>query len=161
MIGIYKITNTKNGKVYIGQSVDIDKRFREHRKMLRDNNHINYRLQDDWNVYGEDSFTFEVLEKCRSVYLNEIEKHTIKEYESTNEEKGYNLSAGNGRDLSAPPWYKQMGVQRYGSKYAIDYSFFRNDVGEIEYNQCCVGCKHDCKQSFRADVLICPSLESQ
>lgn len=161
MIGIYKITNTKNGKVYIGQSVDIDKRFREHKKMLRDNNHINYLLQDDWNVYGEDAFVFEVLEKCRSIYLNEIEKHTIKEYESTDKEKGYNLSAGIGRDLSAPPRYKQMGVQRYGAKSAIDYSFFRNDVGEIEYNQRCVECERDCKQSFRADVLICPSLESQ
>lgn len=157
MIGVYKITNTKNGKVYIGQSVDIEKRFKQHKKLLRDNGHINYRLQDDWNIYGEDSFEFEVLEKCRSVYLNEIEKHTIKEYDSTNEAKGYNLSAGVGRDLSAPPYY----IRRYGAESLRDYAFYRNDVGEIEYSQRCIDCEHECKQSFRADILICPSLKSQ
>lgn len=161
MIGIYKITNTKNGKVYIGQSVDIDKRFKQHKKLLRENNHINYLLQDDWNVYGEDSFTFEVVEKCRSPYLNEIEQHLIKECDSTNSEKGYNLSAGCGRNLSVPSWYGRSRVRRYGADVASDYAFFRNDVGELEYNHICEGCKRDCKQSFRADILICPSLESQ
>lgn len=161
MIGIYKITNTKNGKVYIGQSVDIDKRFKQHKKLLRNNNHINCRLQDDWNIYGEDSFKFEILEKCRSVYLNEIEKHTIKEYDSTNEAKGYNISAGIGRDLSAPSWHSRFGARKYGTNTAADHSFFRNDVGEVEYKQCCVDCERECKQSFRAEILICPRLEKR
>lgn len=161
MIGVYKITNIKNGKVYIGQSVDVDKRFNQHKKLLRENNHGNYRLQDDWNVYGEESFTFEVLEKCRSAYLNEIEKHTIKEYDSTDEAKGYNISVGNGRNLTVPSWYARSKVRRYGADAPNDTVFFRNDVGEIEYCQLCAECKRDCKQSFRADILICPSLESQ
>lgn len=160
MIGVYKITNTINGKVYIGQSVNIDGRFRQHKKLLRDNNHINYLLQDDWNIYGEDAFTFEVVQKCRSVYLNEIEKHLISEYGSTDSTKGYNLSAGMGRSANDPSWYRSS-VRKYGAVTKNDNEFFRNDVGETEYNSLCVDCGRDCKQSFRADILICPSLESQ
>lgn len=160
MIGIYKITNTENGKVYVGQSVDIAKRFKEHKKLLRKNAHINYRLQDDWNVYGEDAFSFDVVEKCRSAHLNEIEKHLIEEYDATNKDKGYNLSAGVGRDLSVPSLYVHK-IRRYGAESVRDTLFFRNDVGEIEYKQCCVNCSHECKQSFRAEIVYCPSLETQ
>jgi len=31
MIGIYKITKKENGKSYIGQSNDIERRFQEHK----------------------------------------------------------------------------------------------------------------------------------
>jgi len=31
MVGIYKITNKKNGKIYIGQSWDMERRFKEHK----------------------------------------------------------------------------------------------------------------------------------
>lgn len=166
MIGVYKITNTKNGKVYIGQSVRIKKRFEEHKKKLRTNNHINCYLQDDWNIYGEDAFTFEVVQKCRSVYLDEIEHHLIKEYQSTDRKKGYNISAGVGRNLSVRSWYSYRrsdsgkGIKSY-RKEIINYEYFKNDNGEIEYNEICLGCSHDCKQSFRAEILICPMLENR
>lgn len=35
MIGIYKIENTKNHKVYIGQSIDIEHRFNQHKNYLK------------------------------------------------------------------------------------------------------------------------------
>lgn len=151
MIGIYKIENNINGKVYIGQSVDVDKRFKAHKTLLRNNEHFNYRLQDDWNSYGEDAFSFSIIEKCRSLYLNETERSLIKEYDSTDESKGYNIMAGCGRDLVLR---KQSG-QKANPDNAR--SFFRNDVGEIEYNSQCTACDRDCKQSFRADILICPN----
>ena len=158
MIGIYKITNTKNGKVYIGQSVNIDSRFKQHKKALRDNNHINYRLQDDWNVYGEAVFAFEVLQKCRSIYLDEIEKRTISEYGSTDPTKGYNLSEGVGRSADSPPYYERH-IKNYGRITPNESVFFRNDSGEIQYNAVCSRCDKDCKQSFRAEILICPHLK--
>ena len=45
MIGIYKIENKVNGKVYIGQSIDINTRWYNHRKELNGNRHHNEHLQ--------------------------------------------------------------------------------------------------------------------
>ena len=61
--GIYKITNTANGKVYIGSSVDVHGRFNCHRSDLRNNRHGNQHLQNAWNLYGENSFVFEIIEE--------------------------------------------------------------------------------------------------
>lgn len=60
--GIYKITCTANNKIYIGSSVNLQKRKRDHFYELRRNNHNNSKLQRAWNKYGEQAFIFEVLE---------------------------------------------------------------------------------------------------
>ena len=64
-VGIYKITNVVNGKVYIGSSKDIEFRFNRHKSNLKRNKHHNNHLQNSWNKYGEDSFVFEVIELYR------------------------------------------------------------------------------------------------
>ena len=56
MCGIYCIENLKNHKKYIGQSVDIKKRWRNHRYKLNGNKHFNQHLQNSWNYYGKDNF---------------------------------------------------------------------------------------------------------
>jgi group I intron endonuclease len=64
MIGVYKITNTVNGKVYIGSTtIDIETRWGVHRSALRTGKHYNKHLQRAWNRYGESAFTFEVIEQ--------------------------------------------------------------------------------------------------
>ncbi len=61
--GIYKITNLINGKAYIGSSsFSIYQRLQCHKKRLRTGKHPNKHLQSAWNLYGEDLFSFEVLE---------------------------------------------------------------------------------------------------
>ena len=62
--GIYIIINTKNGKRYVGSSINIRKRLWEHRANLRHNHHDNQHLQNAWNKYGEQSFEYSVLEVC-------------------------------------------------------------------------------------------------
>lgn len=62
--GIYKITNTVNNKVYIGSSSFIQARFRTHKRHLRKNMHENKHLQNSYNKYGENCFSFEIIEKC-------------------------------------------------------------------------------------------------
>lgn len=49
LIGIYKITNTKNGKVYIGQTNNIDKRKEQHFSALDKGKHENKSMQADYN----------------------------------------------------------------------------------------------------------------
>jgi group I intron endonuclease len=61
MIGIYKITNQINNKSYIGQSVNINRRWAEHRMLGRDES---LSLKRAMRKYGIENFTFEVLEEC-------------------------------------------------------------------------------------------------
>lgn len=62
--GIYGIRNTVNGMVYVGSAALIYSRWRLHRCHLRNNKHYNVHLQRSWNKHGEESFVFEVLERC-------------------------------------------------------------------------------------------------
>lgn len=62
--GIYMIINTKNGKRYVGSSINIKKRLWEHRSTLRHNHHDNQHLQNAWNKYGEQAFEYSILEVC-------------------------------------------------------------------------------------------------
>jgi group I intron endonuclease len=52
MLGIYCIINTKNGKRYVGQSVDVGRRIREHLSELKSNTHPNKDLQEDFNKFS-------------------------------------------------------------------------------------------------------------
>jgi len=59
--GIYRIYNKENKRCYYGSSTHISKRFRIHRKQLKNNSHHNKNLQKDWNAFGEKAFLFEIL----------------------------------------------------------------------------------------------------
>lgn len=61
MRGIYEIKNINNGKVYIGESLDITRRWKDHLIMLNEGIHYNYKLQNDFNIYGHECFKFRIL----------------------------------------------------------------------------------------------------
>ena len=96
--GIYKITNQVNGKVYIGQSIDIEKRWEDHcLKTFRQNSEeYNYPLYQSIRKYGLENFKFEILEECSSKELNQKEIEYIALYESypPDKGKGYNQTPG-------------------------------------------------------------------
>lgn len=64
LTGIYKITNLDNGKMYVGQATDIYRRWDEHKRALNSNHHDNNYLQNSWNLHGETSFAFDIIELC-------------------------------------------------------------------------------------------------
>ena len=86
-IGIYKITNLKNGKVYIGQSQNMYERWNQHRTALKSGHHPNRDMQKDWNKSSR-GFRWDVVEYCSLNELNEREKYWIDKYNSI--EEGYN-----------------------------------------------------------------------
>ena len=97
--GIYIITNKINGKVYIGKSNDIERRFKEHCSQYERNRTPNKPLYLAFEKYGIYNFSFEILELCPSENLNEKERYWIQKYQSDDKEKGYNiLSGGDGHD---------------------------------------------------------------
>ncbi|PFD62313.1 GIY-YIG nuclease family protein [Bacillus thuringiensis] len=85
MTGIYKITNKINGKCYIGQSVNIPKRWENHRCM---NSNHSYPLYRAFKKYGLEKFSFEVLEYCSKDELEHKEYFYILLYDSV--DNGYN-----------------------------------------------------------------------
>lgn len=94
LTGIYKITNTQNGKVYIGQAVNIAERWRQHIKAGIGAEFPSGNLMyKDMLQQGPETFTFEVQEKCDKSQLNAREKYWISFYDTYNQ--GYNQTSGN------------------------------------------------------------------
>lgn len=89
MIGIYKITKKENGKAYIGQSNNIERRFQQH---CYKGEKARIPLDIAIKKYGKDAFTFEILEECSLQQLNERESYWIKYYDTI--KNGYNCSEG-------------------------------------------------------------------
>lgn len=92
MVGVYGIYNNANGKWYVGQSVDIAKRWKHHICALNNRYHPNVHLSRAWDLYGQSSFEFVVLEECPLERLNQREKHWINELHAF--ETGYNQTIG-------------------------------------------------------------------
>lgn len=61
-MGTYKIVNTVNEKFYIGSSIHIEKRWREHTSLLNNNKHHNSYLQNSFNKYGIENIRFEIID---------------------------------------------------------------------------------------------------
>lgn len=81
--------NTK--RVYIGSAVSIEKRWRCHVSELNNNKHRNGRLQNAWNKYGDEKFTFSVVAICPKEYLIKMEQFFI---DKTNPYYNINRFAG-------------------------------------------------------------------
>lgn len=90
--GIYKITNLINGKIYIGQSINIKSRFYDHCKK-NDSSLVGKAIQK----YGKQNFSFEIIEECPPEKLDEQEQYWIAYYDCCildGQEKGYNRTRG-------------------------------------------------------------------
>lgn len=90
--GIYKFTNKKNGKIYIGQSVNIEERYLRH--FRKDNTRNIPYFHRALLKYGKEGFDFEIIEECPKEKLNEREIYWITYYKSNNRELGYNSTDG-------------------------------------------------------------------
>ena len=98
--GIYLIKNTINNKVYIGSAVNFDRRWKQHRQLLKLGQHHSGHLQYAWNAYGEQSFTFDVIEEVSNLkHLLSYEQVYLDYYKSYEGDKGYNICKVAGSSL--------------------------------------------------------------
>ena len=86
--GIYKIENNVNHMIYIGQSIDIENRFIQHK-----NNKNNYDIHVALREYGIENFSFDIIELCSEKELNEREIYWISYY-NCQKPNGYNCTPG-------------------------------------------------------------------
>lgn len=108
--GVYKITNVKNGKFYIGSSKDVEFRWSEHKKHLNGNYHINKKLQNAWNFYGKENFSFDILETVNECDLLVKEQFYLDMFKPHMKEIGYNInpSAYGGDTITNNPNKEQI-----------------------------------------------------
>lgn len=102
MYYIYKIENIKNNKKYIGLTNNIARRRARHFTDLKCNRHDNSFLQKEYNLYGKEAFTFEIVfaENVSEKIIGNKEKEYIAYYDSYrngyNQNEGGNFGASNG-----------------------------------------------------------------
>jgi group I intron endonuclease len=89
--GIYQIRCNQNGKIYVGSAADLCARWRAHRRDLCNGVHVNPHLQQAWNLYGEASFAFTVLEPVEPPRLLVREQDWIELTGCTDRRIGFNI----------------------------------------------------------------------
>lgn len=81
-IGIYSLYWGEQDLIYIGQSQNIESRFKEHINLLNKNKHTNYKVQNAFNSYGLPKLI--IIEECSINLLNDLEICWQKEFNSIN-----------------------------------------------------------------------------
>jgi group I intron endonuclease len=116
MIGIYKITNPKN-KVYIGQSINIDRRWNEYQKLQCSQSK---KIYNSLKKYGFENHIFEILEECNINNINDREEYYILLYNS-------HIDGLNIKIASKPSW---TGKKRYEHS-----EFLKNNGSGLSYKR--------------------------
>ena len=117
---IYKVSNTINGKVYIGKTEKtIEERWSKHLENARElkrareaNPHEKIEgthLNNTINKYGSNAFIVNQEDVAYSrEELNEKERYWVKEYDSMNPDKGYNMTEGGEGGRQSPEVIEKM-----------------------------------------------------
>lgn len=127
IIGIYIIKNADNGKVYIGQSVDVEYRICCHFSKLKWDRHDNEHLQRAYNK-NPSAFTWELLCACEQSELDDLEIEYIAKYHSADPSHGYNKQyGGQAEHRCTAETRKKMSEVKKGKHFSEEH---RKKIGE-------------------------------
>lgn len=108
---VYRIININNNKVYIGSTIDSERRSLEHFSHLEKGVHINTYLQRAYNKHGKSMFVFDVIESdLEDSELLKREQHYMDLFNSSNSNFGYNIS----------PYANQPDGRKYIKVFAVN-----------------------------------------
>ena len=109
---IYRITNTRNGKVYIGQTrKTIEERMQAH--LQEASSGKGFHLHEAIRKWGWDSFRVDIIAETEDEsVLNDLEEYYIHKYDSMNPSKGYNLAPGG----TSNPMFSKLVAQKHDEK---------------------------------------------
>ena len=152
MCGVYGIYNTISKKWYVGQSVNIRKRFADHINKLRKGVHRNVHLQRSFVQSGEPSFEFRVLESgLLPDALNARECFWIDYYHSLDDKFGYNLeSGGNENKCLSKTTLERLSLSHKGKVYGprsveTKLKISRANLGKVRSDEVCRRKSEACK----------------
>lgn len=118
MVGIYKITSPSN-KVYIGQSVDIQRRFKEYKARY---SKAKNKLNNSFSKHGVDNHKFEIIIECDVESLNELERYYQDFYDVLNTGLNCLLTKSSDRSGFISEEMKQkIGEKLKGRQYSQEY----------------------------------------
>lgn len=132
--GIYSITNTINGKRYIGSTAKKFKtRWKQHHTKLCKGTHHCQHLQNAWNKDGEDAFVFEIIEIVSEVsILRDREQYYIQFYNTV--EDGYNLNP----DPHCSPMLNGTTQKKVSHGLSLYWKKIKNTLSPEEYKEFCM-----------------------
>ena len=113
--GIYKITSPTN-KVYIGQSIDIIKRWQKYYNL---NCKQQPKIYSSLLKYGSDKHKFEIICQCDKIELNNLEKYYIDLYKTFNTKHGLNLLDGGNVNKMSDETRLKMSLSKIGKSRVI------------------------------------------
>lgn len=121
MYQIYKITNQKNGMVYIGSSIEIERRWRQHKEasINEKDHHYNYPLMIAFREFGIANFTFEVIDTLPTWEAMIEAEHNWIIKENCVKPNGYNQTDKTDSPMSDPAIAKKMSDtkrEKYGKR---------------------------------------------
>lgn len=121
--GIYQIRCLVNGKVYVGSTVWIDRRWKEHFRLLTRGVHHSRHLQRSWLEFGSNSFVFEILELASADDLIRIEQEYLDRIRPFDPRIGFNYSrtamSSSGYSLSDQT-RARMSAARLGREFSVE-----------------------------------------
>lgn len=129
MYYIYRITNIINGKIYIGQTIQPNIRWSNHKSVTK--RKPTQCIHHAMKKYGVENFIFEVILTCKTqTDANEVEDVVITQYDSRNNDLGYNIARG-GSSNSGPAHhcYGKKLTQEHKNKIGI------SQLGKIMSNE--------------------------
>ena len=133
--GIYKIENLINHKSYIGQSIDIEKRWYDHK-----HSNDNFAIHAAMRKYGIENFSFEIIEECSKEDLDEKECFWIQKFNSLTP-NGYNMIEGgtNGSALSRriPVFQYDLNGNLIAQYPGINEAARINNISSTSISHCC------------------------
>lgn len=132
--GIYKITNNVNGKIYIGQSVSIERRWAAHKSNSKNDN-SNNKLYNSMNKYGIDNFSFEIINICPKEKLNERECFWINVYDSIL--AGLNSSTGGHNTSYSREIGDKLSLSKLNNKHFLGHKHSEETKKRMSKNHGC------------------------
>lgn len=121
MYQIYKITNQKNGMIYIGSSIEVERRWRQHKEasINEKDHHYNYPLMIAFREFGIANFTFEVIDTLPDYQTMIKAEHDWIVKENCVAPNGYNQTHQTDSPMFDPTIAKKMSNtkrEKYGKR---------------------------------------------
>lgn len=152
--GVYIIKNKVSGKVYVGSAVNIERRWRDHKYLLRKSKHHSPHLQSSWDKHGEENFEFIVIEPVKnSLHLVAVEQTFLDYYKSYDPEKGYNVCRTAGSPMLGKTHSEETKRKMSEAKKQMSPETKRK-IGEAQRKNAKGYYYHKARGKYRAAIII-------